>query len=58
MSRECALPVIAHRYSTIRAADVIVVLEGGRAVAAGTHNKLSSASDHHRFPARAQRVSR
>ncbi|MFF3318433.1 ABC transporter ATP-binding protein [Streptomyces sp. NPDC003035] len=56
VSRECALLVIAHRYSTIRAADVIIVLEGGRAVTAGTHDELLGTSDHYRFLSRAQRA--
>ncbi|MFF1512153.1 ABC transporter ATP-binding protein [Streptomyces sp. NPDC058326] len=58
VSRECALLVIAHRYSTIRAADVIVVLEGGRVVATGTHDELLGTNDHYRFLSRAQRVGR
>ena len=32
--------VIAHRLSTVRRADVIVVLEGGRIVERGTHEEL------------------
>jgi len=32
--------VVAHRLSTVRAADVIVVLSGGRCVETGSHEKL------------------
>jgi ABC-type multidrug transport system fused ATPase/permease subunit len=32
--------VIAHRLSTVRRADQIVVLEGGRIVQRGTHDEL------------------
>ncbi|MEV1079646.1 ABC transporter ATP-binding protein [Streptomyces sp. NPDC050211] len=54
ITHECALLVIAHRYSTIRAADLVVVLDGGRVVATGTHSELLRSSDHYRFLARAQ----
>ena len=37
--------VIAHRLSTVRAADIILVLDRGRLVAAGRHEELLAASD-------------
>jgi ATP-binding cassette subfamily B protein len=36
--------LVSHRMSTVRAADVIVVLEGGRVVEIGTHAELMSAA--------------
>lgn len=36
--------VIAHRLSTVRHADMIVVLEGGRIVESGTHDKLAESN--------------
>jgi ATP-binding cassette subfamily B protein len=36
--------LVSHRMSTVRAADVIVVLEGGRVVEVGTHAELMSAA--------------
>jgi ABC-type multidrug transport system fused ATPase/permease subunit len=32
--------VISHRFSTVRSADVIAVLEGGRVLETGTHDEL------------------
>jgi len=40
--------IIGHRLSTIALADEIVVLEGGRIVARGTHDELVEASDLYR----------
>ena len=39
-SRQCTLLVIAHRLSTVRHADAIAVLEGGRVVELGAHDEL------------------
>jgi ATP-binding cassette, subfamily B, bacterial len=35
--------LVTHRFTTARAADLIVVLDGGRVVEAGTHDMLSQA---------------
>jgi ABC-type multidrug transport system fused ATPase/permease subunit len=45
---ECAMLVIAHRFSTVRAADQVVVLDRGRVVAAGNHEELLSTNDYYR----------
>jgi ABC-type multidrug transport system fused ATPase/permease subunit len=45
---ECAMLVIAHRFSTVRAADRIVVLDQGRIADAGSHEELLQSSDYYR----------
>ncbi|MFI6576127.1 ABC transporter ATP-binding protein [Nocardiopsis sp. NPDC050513] len=40
--------LITHRLASVRPADVIIVLEGGRVLAQGTHEELMDACDHYR----------
>ncbi|WKX74126.1 ABC transporter ATP-binding protein [Streptomyces sp. XD-27] len=54
ITQECAVLVIAHRLSTVRHADRIVVLHEGRAVASGAHEELLADSDMYRGLARGQ----
>ena len=39
--------VIAHRLTTIRGADNIIVLENGKVIETGTHEKLLSGGGHY-----------
>jgi ABC-type multidrug transport system fused ATPase/permease subunit len=45
---ECALLIIAHRFSTVRNADMIVALRDGKVVGIGTHEELMRTSDYYR----------
>jgi ABC-type multidrug transport system fused ATPase/permease subunit len=53
---ECTLLVIAHRMSTVRAADLIIVLDAGRVVATGSHWDLIDTNEHYRSLVRAHRA--
>jgi ABC-type multidrug transport system fused ATPase/permease subunit len=47
VSAECALLVIAHRFSTIRGAHQVVVLDHGQVVAVGEHDRLLDTNDYY-----------
>ena len=47
LTRDVTTILISHRFSTVRRADSICVLEGGRVVERGTHDELVSLSGHY-----------
>jgi ATP-binding cassette subfamily B protein len=56
-TRHCTTILISHRFSTVRQADRICVLEGGRVVELGTHDELMARNGRYRtmFDLQAQR---
>ena len=47
LTRAKATLLISHRFSTIRMADHIVVLDGGRVVEQGSHDQLVAHGGHY-----------
>jgi ATP-binding cassette, subfamily B, bacterial len=58
-TRHCTTVLISHRFSTVRQADRICVLETGRVVELGTHDELMALGGRYRtmFDLQAQRFS-
>jgi len=52
--RDRTVFVIAHRLHTVRRADVVIVLEGGRVTQKGTHTELVQTEGYYRSVARTQ----
>ncbi|WP_327738788.1 ABC transporter ATP-binding protein/permease [Streptomyces nojiriensis] len=46
---DCAVMIVAHRLSTVRDADRILVVDDGEVVATGSHQELVRTSEHYRL---------
>ena len=57
MTRSCTTILVSHRFSTVRHADRICVVEHGRVVELGSHDELMAAGGRYRtmFDLQAQR---
>lgn len=53
-ARERTVLIVAHRLSTLRRADRVIVIERGRIVAEGTHDELMATDGHYRESALVQ----
>lgn len=47
LARDKTALLISHRFSTVRMADQILVLDGGRVVESGSHDELVAAAGHY-----------
>ena len=54
MMQDRTVFVIAHRLSTVKAADLVVVLEDGRVTQIGPHDELMAQAGHYRYIAEVQ----